>query len=242
MPAKIVHSNKDQTRERILRAAEALFIEHGFEGSSLRRLTTAAQVNLGAVNYHFGSKDALFEAMLAQWLDPMHAARLAMLDEYQHAAGDKALACEQILNALFAPALQLARQHGEIDFLRLLGRAYIDPSPLLHRFLSDRYAPNIERFSNAFARALPQLPREELSWRLHFLMGTLAYTLAGADAWKLLSAIGLSADARTASEAVRQDECLVRRLAPFLIAGLQAPAPDLQVSPKHEARPKTHAA
>jgi AcrR family transcriptional regulator len=186
----------DATRRRILDAAERLFLDHGFDGTSLRMLTAAAGVNLAAVNYHFGGKEELFREMLAGRLDPLNAERIALLADSERAAGGRPLACETLLDALFAPTLKLARQakHDGVrtDFLRLLGRAYVDPSPVLRRFLSERYAPMAARFKEAFARTLPQLPRRELSWRLHFMMGALAYTLAGTDAWKLIAA--LSAD------------------------------------------------
>ena len=77
----------------------------------------------------------------------------------------------------------------------------------------------IARFKDAFGRALPNLPRKELSWRLHFIMGALSYTLAGTDALKLIAELNpLESD---------NDEILLRRLAPFLLAGLLAPLPDL---------------
>ena len=47
----------------------------------------------------------------------------------------------------------------------------------------------IARFKAAFGRALPKLPKKELSWRLHFVMGALSYTLAGTDALKLIAAL-----------------------------------------------------
>ena len=49
------------TRERILDAAESLFLDHGFEGTSMRMITAQAEVNLAAANYHFGSKEALIQ-------------------------------------------------------------------------------------------------------------------------------------------------------------------------------------
>src|SRR5690606_29180436 len=180
-------SSADRTRERIIQAAERLFLEHGFDGTSLRLVTSLAGVNLGAVNYHFGGKDALFEAMLARRFDALHAERLALLDAYQ-AEGPPS--CEQLLAALFKPALARARDaDSDCDFLRLLGRAYIDPSPLLRPLLAERDDPSTARFKEAVAAALPQLSVQELSWRLHFMMGALAYTLAGTDAWKLLATI-----------------------------------------------------
>jgi hypothetical protein len=77
----------------------------------------------------------------------------------------------------------------------------------------------IARFKAAFRRALPQLPKRELTWRLHFIMGALSYTLAGTDTLKLIAEL-------SPGEA-DNDELLLRRLAPFLIAGLRAPLPDI---------------
>ena len=73
----------------------------------------------------------------------------------------------------------------------------------------------IGRYKEAFARALPHLPRQELTWRLHFVMGALSYTSAGTDALKLIAQVGSERDT---------DELLLQRLAPFLVAGLKAPA------------------
>ncbi len=218
------------TRRRILEAAERLFLEHGFDGTSLRMLTAAAGVNLAAVNYHFGGKDELFRAMLAARFDPLNRERIALLAECERAAAGRPLECDELLNALFAPTLRLAREAkrdgARTDFLRLLGRAYVDPSPVLRRFLTERYAPMAARFKDAFARTLPGLPKRELSWRLHFMMGALAYTLAGTDAWKLIAA--LSSERASEKGGDESDAMLLRRLAPFLAAGLKAPLPELE--------------
>ncbi|MCG6875394.1 MAG: TetR family transcriptional regulator [Betaproteobacteria bacterium] len=212
-------SNQD-TRDRMFDAAEALFIERGFDGTSLRMVTTRAKVNLAAVNYHFGGKNGLFTAMIARRFDTLNDARVTLLDEYRRTAKGAPLACEHVLAAMFVPAMQLARdpRRGGRDFLRLLGRAYVDPSPTLRDFLAERYAPTLERFKEAFSEALPEIPRRELIWRLHFMMGALAYTLAGADTWRLIAALS--------AVETPTDELLLRRLAPFLVAGLRAPLPD----------------
>src|SRR5882724_9640976 len=86
------------TKARILDAAEALFMEHGFEATSLRSITAAAAVNLAAVNYHFGSKEELFRAVLTRRLDPMNQARVALLDRFEAEAGEVPVSCERILS------------------------------------------------------------------------------------------------------------------------------------------------
>jgi len=61
------------TVDRILDAAEELFAERGFSETSLRMITSKAKVNLAAVNYHFGSKNALIHAVFARFLTPFSA-------------------------------------------------------------------------------------------------------------------------------------------------------------------------
>src|ERR1700682_363381 len=211
-----IDATSADTKTRILDAAEQLFMEHGYEATSMRQLTSAAGVNLAAVNYHFGSKEELFQAVLTRRLDPMNQERIELLEKVERDAGGRPLSCEKILFAMLIPALRLARdeRRGGKNFLRLLGRAYGDPAPLIRHFLSAQYAQMIGRYKEAFLRALPHLSRQELTWRLHFVMGALSYTLAGTDALKLFAQV-------TAAD---NDELLLQRLAPFLVAGLKAPA------------------
>ena len=213
-----VDTTSQDTKSRILDAAEQLFMEHGFEATSLRQLTSLAGVNLAAVNYHFGSKEELFQAVLTRRLDPMNQERIDLLAMLERDVGEMPIACERILAAMLMPALRLARdeRRGGKNFLRLLGRAYADPAPFIRHFLSAQYAEMISRYKEAFHRALPHLSRQELTWRLHFVMGALSYTLAGTDALKLFSQV--------APAEKDDDELLIQRLAPFLVAGLKAPA------------------
>src|SRR5437879_2966317 len=95
-----------ETRTRILDAAEALFMQHGFEGTSMRLLTAHAGVNLAAVNYHFGSKDALIEAVFRRRLDPMNASRTAELERLETESG-RVPAPEAIIRAFVGPSLRL---------------------------------------------------------------------------------------------------------------------------------------
>src|ERR1700675_2652533 len=123
------------TKEKILDTAEALFMEHGFEATSLRAITTTAGVNLAAVNYHFGSKEELFQTVLTRRLDPMNQERVDLLTELERNAAPAPVPCDRILGAMFIPALRLARnrERGGTNFLRLLGRAYADPAPFIRQ-------------------------------------------------------------------------------------------------------------
>ena len=206
-----------ETRTRILDAAEELFMQHGFEGTSMRLLTAKAGANLAAVNYHFGSKDALIEAVFRRRLDPMNAARIAELDRLEKDAGGRTLAPEQIIRAFIGASLRMIEdaKGGGRNFIRLLGRTYTDPQKSIRALIGQLYAPAMERFKAAFGRALPQMPAEELVWRMHFMFGTLAYTLAATDTVQLIA--GCKPEDRYDAR------LLEARLTAFLAAGLHAP-------------------
>jgi AcrR family transcriptional regulator len=198
------------TRVRILDAAEELFMQHGFEGTSMRVLTARAGVNLAAVNYHFGSKDALIEALFRRRLDPMNAERIRALEALEAEA-------EAIIRAFIRPGLTQLEdaKGGGRNFIRLLGRTYSEPAKPIRALIGQLYAPAMERYKAALERALPQMPREELVWRMHFMFGTLAYTLAATDTVQLIA--GCKPEDRYDARLLED------RLTAFLAAGLNAP-------------------
>jgi len=207
-----------ETHTRILDAAEELFMQHGFEGTSMRALTSKAGVNLAAVNYHFGSKDALIEAVFRRRLDPMNLARIAELENLE-ASGN--LSAEKIIRAFLVPSLRLVEdaKGGGRNFIRLLGRSYSEPAKAIRALIGQLYAPVMERYKAALERALPHMPREELVWRMHFMFGTLAYTLAATDTVQLIA--GCKPEDRYDARLLEE------RLTAFLAAGLNAPLKNL---------------
>jgi AcrR family transcriptional regulator len=66
-------NDKQDTASRLVAAAVELFSQHGFDGTSVRTITSAAGANLGAITYHFGSKGALYEAAFASVVEPLRA-------------------------------------------------------------------------------------------------------------------------------------------------------------------------
>ena len=206
-----------ETRTRILDAAEELFMLHGFEGTSMRLLTAKAGANLAAVNYHFGSKDALIEAVFRRRLDPMNAARIAALDRLQAEFAGRPLAPALVIRAFVGESLRMIEdaKNGGRNFIRLLGRTYTEPSKEIRALIGQLYAPAMERYKAAFEHALPQMPRDELVWRMHFMFGTLAYTLAATDTVQLIA--GCKPEDRYDARLLEE------RLCAFLAAGLSAP-------------------
>jgi len=208
------------TRLRILDAAEALFMEQGFEATTMRQITGAAEVNLAAVNYHFGSKEELIRVVFDRRLTWLNQQRLSQLDRLEAEAGDLPLKPSQILEVFFGVALKMAAdtEGGGRTFMRLLGRTYTKPSEFVRGFLAEEYAAVIARFKAALIKALPGVPAEEILWRFHFMLGAMSYAIAGVDALHVVHDANLDES---------DSEALYARLMSFMIGGLRAPLPKL---------------
>ena len=198
--------------ERILAAAEQLFGEKGFSSVSLRQVTSAAEVNLAAVNYHFGSKDGLIEAVLRRNVEPINAERLRMLDEYESAAS-ASVELERIVEAFLRPGI-VSLSHSEHGrrLLQLYGRVHAEPNPQIHDLFMKMFVPISQRFGAALRRSLPHLSEDEIIWRMHFVIGVMAQTCQEPDRVRHMSNGRIQADSETT----------LQQLIPFLAAGLRA--------------------
>ena len=198
------------TKDRILGAAEELFAQHGFAGTSLRQVTTRADVNIAAVNYHFGSKENLVNEVFRRRMDEMSARRLAQLKAaLQQHPGE----LEPVLAAFVEPALAMAQdRHGGGAFIRVIARAYAEKNDSLRKFLSDQYGHVLRDFAKAIAGCVPALGKEQLYWRLDFLSGALTYAMADFGMIKRPSGL---------SEAAHRERA-ARELIRFASAGLKA--------------------
>jgi AcrR family transcriptional regulator len=198
------------TNDRILGAAEELFAQFGFAGTSLRQVTSRADVNIAAVNYHFGSKENLVNEVFRRRMDEMSAQRLSQL---RAAVSQAPCELEGVLAAFVAPALALAQdRHGGGAFIRVIARAYAEKNDSLRRFLSDQYGHVLREFAKAIAGCVPALSKEELYWRLDFLSGALSYAMADFGMIKRPSGV---------SEAAHRERA-ARELIRFAAAGLRA--------------------
>jgi AcrR family transcriptional regulator len=214
-----------ETRQRILDAAEALFVEHGFEATSTRMVTGAAQVNLAAVNYHFGSKEDLMREVLRRRMASLNEEWLRALDEAEVKAKAKGTLVKPsvIVDGFFGTPLRIAAQMAPAEgrtFLNLVGRTMTEPSAFIRTFLATEYAKVLERYKKALFKALPGVPRAEIVWRFHFMLGATSYAIAGTDSVQLVADWQMAA-----GEDLAADEKLLPRLMAFLLGGLRSPLP-----------------
>lgn len=198
---------RSDTKTKILNAAESLFGQHGFDGTSLRDITAEAGVNLAAVNYHFQSKDSLIDALIERRLGPINRKRIAMLQ-----AAGPAPELEQIVKAFLAPILD----YDLAPAVPLIGRVLSNPSLFLDRVYKRHLGETVARFSDALGIALPRLSAEERFWRLHFMAGAMTHILTLSGVLPLMSG----------SSGTLDRETLIARMVTFLAAGFRAPSPE----------------
>jgi len=206
-----------ETRERILDTAERLFAEQGYSGTSLRTIIAEARVNLAAIHYHFGSKEALLEAVFLRRAEPANQERLVMLERCERDAGNNAPELEKVIEAFVVPAFHTAYDpaRGGPVFQALMGRLYAE-GDILPRIVGTHFLPLLGRFASALARALPDLPPDELFWRVHFAMGATAQALRGTKDWEIFG---------SPSRDWAGSELIMQRLVAFLGAAFRAPLP-----------------
>lgn len=205
-------ANRSETKIKILDAAERLFAERGFSETSLRLITSKAEVNLASVNYHFGSKKELIRAVLARYLDVFMPAATQALQLKQQTEQQASL--HDIFATLIQPLLDLndLRYRGTTTFLQLLGRGYIESQGHLRWFITTHYGEHLTEFVAAVSQSVPNIPKVELFWRLHFTLGTVVFTMASSEALS---------DIAAAEFGEQNDiETVIRKVIPYVAAGV----------------------
>ncbi len=202
------------TVDKILDAAEKLFAEFGFAETSLRSITSKAGVNLAAVNYHFGSKKALIQAVFSRFLDPFIDKLAGALAGYEQKSQPVDL--EEILHLLVDQIMAVQPRNPE-DLsvcMRLIGLAYTQGQGHLKKYLRDVYGEVFQAYLQLMVRACPGLPVGDLFWRVYFILGSAVFTLSGASALRAIA---------EADYGVNYDlEQIMRKMVPFMAAGLRA--------------------
>jgi AcrR family transcriptional regulator len=210
-----------ETKARLLDAAERLFGERGFEGTSMRAVTQAAGVSVSAANYHFGSKLALLRVTLLRRVEPLNRRRLERLDALEREAAGRALQLEAILGAFLEPIFEEHANKGEVaaHFRQVAARLYSDPPEIVAAMKQELFAPVARRFVVALATALPNQTRQQITLGFQFTIGVMVHVISG----HLATAPNLEgAAAKPESAALTEEELLASMIA-YIASGLRAP-------------------
>jgi len=172
--------SRPETKQRILDTAEELFATDGFHRTSLRSITSRANVNLAAVNYHFGTKKALAKAVIERRLIPLNRIREANLTSVQATSRkDKTTpAVSDILRAFIEPTFRFSESGpGYRHFVTLVGRAFVEPDDQIRGIFMQLMRPVFNLMFESLCQALPDLPPDVVFCRLAFSMGAMNSSL-----------------------------------------------------------------
>src|SRR5690348_1783196 len=177
----------DQTRSAILAAAERLYADRGFGDVTLRDIVAEANVNLAAVNYHFGSKDELIAELFVTRSLALNRERLRELRAAEEAGNGRADIAD-VLRALVGPTLRgcLGPERDRSTAARFMIRASIEAVPPIRR-IRNREIDHLRKFIVAMRRALPERSEVELYWGLHFALAMAQQTVRDSERLTKLS-------------------------------------------------------
>jgi AcrR family transcriptional regulator len=216
--------NSALTRARLLRAAEQCFADHGYNGVSLRHITSKAGVNLAAVNYHFSSKKELWLEVMKRRTDILNGGRMKMLEEIRATIPPgQPVPLDKLIEAFLLPIPRVlcAGRGSNVVLARMITRAFTDPRPLREEHRRRNLDQVIGRFRTQLAESLPGMPAEDLDWSIYFMvsamMGAVAREGRQAGMTKPLDTSDL--------------EALMLRLAKFVSGGIRATLPKAEEKP-----------
>jgi AcrR family transcriptional regulator len=163
------------TAALILDVAEDLFARHGYNGASIRDITSASGTNLGAVTYHFGTKESLLTAILergAAALNRKRTERFTLLEQ----AG-RPPSAEAVLRAFIEPTYELLDTPSGIRFLRIQNDISAERTDVPSDILAAHYDVVARHFMRLLATVAPHLSSDALAWNFQFILGALLHTL-----------------------------------------------------------------
>jgi AcrR family transcriptional regulator len=216
--SKKASTRKPNLREAILCAAEELFAVNGFNAVSIRDIARAAGANPGSVTYHFKTKDGLLLEIYQRHCGPMNRRRSELLAAARRVR-DLQDRLEAIVRAYVLPAFSSGSDlaGGGARFTRLRAVMSAEGNEAARRIIAQTFDDTSHAFIDAINESLPHIPRTDIVWRSHFLLGALYYTLVTPERVSRLSRG--SADGADAGNAIEQLVCAT-------VASLQASAPD----------------
>jgi AcrR family transcriptional regulator len=195
----------------ILDAAERVFGTHGFDGGSMREISTEAGVAQALLHYHYKNKDRLYEAVFERRAEVISKTREARLQSLFDSDGTATL--EGVLDILFMSLEELlGEQRSDMNFyLQMLAEVTISSKDRSKEIVKRFYDPSAEQFIRAFREVLPSLSRDEAVWAYLFAIGARMQAHAPNDRAERLGAEPNS-------------KARYRLLIPFVCAGITAMA------------------
>jgi AcrR family transcriptional regulator len=164
-------------RDRLLGAAEQLFAEQGYDGTSIRDLAAAAGCNIASVNYYFGGKEKLYVEIWRCHLHLLRDTRIASIDKVLSESEGKP--CLEDLLRSFAHAFigPLVDESEGPRLIKLMAREMINPHLPASMFGEDVIKPTLSAVQQALMKICPELPESKVPLVVFSLIGQLVHTI-----------------------------------------------------------------
>ncbi len=147
-PARVTRVSK-ATRDKIIKAASHVFARNGYEGAGIRAIVAEADVNQAAINYHFGSKEGLYRAVL-------QAALRALMKDDDAPQNPDTLPREAALRWFVRRQLRPMTARDELsEYVRIFNWETLKPSPVFRKFMAREAAPFFAAATESVRRFLP---------------------------------------------------------------------------------------
>ncbi len=173
-----VASGSDKpVQERLLDAAEALFCEHGFEGTSVRDIAAAAGCNIASVNYYFGGKEKLYLEVWRRHLKLMRQARIASIEKVMSQRSGRPSLEELLASYADAFAGPLVDKRTGGRFIRLMAREMVDRHLPQNIFLEEMIIPVMTALQQALIKVCPGLSEANARLAILSVVGQLVHTV-----------------------------------------------------------------
>ena len=208
-------------KSRIIESAISLFALKGMNNVTLRELTRHANVNLGAVNYHFHTKEALAEVVFMELAARMNGRRVEQLREVLSVADQNTAvpSLEDIVGTFVEPYLRVGdgAQEGQL-LAQFVLMHRIAPTPMTHRIIRKHFDPMAKEYIQALGKAAPDVEPREFYWRYVFMVSTVILTVS--DRSKGNRLVRLS---KGLADMNQRDE-LKHALVTYIVGGMRAPS------------------
>ncbi len=155
----------------LIDVAEELFALHGYNGTSVSDITAKANVNLGAVTYHFGAKENLLKAILLRGASKLNEERLRRFDALEHSLAEPKV--EEIIRAFIEPVYSLLDTVHGVRFLRIQNDISAERTDVPREVFAEHYDPCAKQCIRLLAHAAPHIDSESLLWYFQFILGAL---------------------------------------------------------------------
>lgn len=205
----------NETRTKIIEAAECEFAKMGYEGASIREITQRAGVNIAAVNYHFGGKEALFKETVLYRVRPINRLRLDLLQSALDASEGKALPLRQIVEIIVRPlfACHIENNSSDFSYMRSIGKCFSEERDFMKDLHREALKEVLGAFSNAISDSLGNPDFPKVAYGMHFLSCSIFGSMMQHTRLDLVSNGALD---------INDVESLVEHLIDFVTGGLNA--------------------